>query len=145
MANGSKRTLLDHKAVMARNEPRLQPPRGTPDAQALVWSLTVDNLPPDWFASEQIPLLQAYCRHVCRADQIEAALAGLDPLENLEQFDKLAKLAAVESAKIAMHARSMRLTQQARFKPEQAHGHGAAAASAAMAAALDDDFDGLLA
>lgn len=143
MAKPHTQTLLHAKAMQDLAKQRLQPPRGTPDAQALIWSLTVDNLPPDWFASEQIPLLQAYCRHVCRADQIEAALSGLDPLENLEQFDKLTKLAAGESAKIAMHARSMRLTQQARFKAETAHGHAGAAAGAA--AVQFDDFDGLLA
>ena len=56
--------------------------------------MTVSNLPPDWFAAEQIPILTAYCRHVCRSDQIELALAGLDPLQDLEEFDKLTELAA---------------------------------------------------
>ena len=143
MAKPPKQSLLHARAMMARKDARLQPPLGTPDAQALVWSLTVDNLPAEWFASEQIPLLQAYCRHVCRANQIEAALSGLDPLQDLETFDKLTKLAAGESAKIAMHARSMRLTQQARFKAETAHGHAVAAAG--VAAMEFDDFDGLLA
>ena len=143
MAKPKTQTLLHAKAMLTRKNARLQPPLGTPDAQALVWSSTVDNLPAEWFATEQIPLLQAYCRHVCRADQIEAALAGLDPLADLETFDKLTKLAAGESAKIAMHARSMRLTQQARFKAETASGRGAAAAG--VAAMEHDDWDGLLA
>jgi len=29
--------------------------------------MTVSNLPPDWFAAEQIPILTGYCRHVCRS------------------------------------------------------------------------------
>lgn len=144
MAKPRTQTLLHARAMLSRNYARLQPPPGTSDAQAIVWHITVDSLPADWFAVEQTPLLQAYCRHVCRADQIEAALAGLDPVNDLDVFDKLTKLAAGESAKIAMHARSMRLTQQARFKAETAHGRAGAAAGVAFAFNDDDDF-GLLA
>ena len=137
-------TLLKHKAVMALKDQRLQPPLDMPDEQAAVWRMTVSNLPPDWFATEQIPILTTYCRHVCRSDLIEHALAGLDPVQDLEQFDKLTKLAAGESAKIAMHSRAMRLTQQARFKAETAHGRGWAAAGAARIGDWDDG-GGLLA
>jgi hypothetical protein len=100
--------------------------------------MTVSNLPPDWFATEQIPILTTYCRHVCRSDLIEHALAGLDPVQDLEQLDKLTKLAAGESAKIAMHSRAMRLTQQAMFKAETAHGRGWAAEGAARIGDWDD-------
>jgi hypothetical protein len=73
------------------------------------------------------------------SDLIEKALAGLYPVQDFEQFDKLTKLAAGESAKIAMHSGVMRLTQQARFKAETAHGCGWAAAG------IRGDEDGLLA
>jgi hypothetical protein len=79
------------------------------------------------------PMLTAYCNHVTRAAQIEAALATLEPLTDLNEFDKLSKLAAGESAKIAMHARAMRLTQQSRLKAETASSRGLGAASAAIA------------
>ena len=144
MRNIKVPSLLHHKAVIALKDQRLQPPLDMPEAQACVWRMTVSNLPPDWFAAEQIPILTAYCRHVCRSDQIELALAGLDPLQDLEEFDKLTKLAAGESAKIAMHSRAMRLTQQARFKAETAHGRGWAAAGAARIGDWNDG-DGLLA
>lgn len=120
-----------HFAAMAdKKNARLQPPIELGTAQKLIWQQTVNALPSDWFALEQTPILSAYCGHVARLGQIEAALAGLDPLVNLDQFDKLAKLAGLESAKIAMHARSMRLTQQSRLKAETASSRGLGAASA---------------
>ena len=79
------------------------------------------------------PMLTTYCNHVTRAAQIEAAWATLDPLTDLNGFDKLSKLATGESAKIAMHARAMRLTQQGRLKAETASSRGLGAASAAAA------------
>jgi len=124
---------LQHDAVAAGRNPRLQPPRGTPDAIALVWSQTVDSLPAEWFAAEQTPLLLTYCRHVARSNLIEAALCGLDPLQDLDQFDRLTKLAAGESAKILAHGRALRLTVQSRLKAETAHAHGSAAAWASGA------------
>ncbi|WP_300106349.1 hypothetical protein [Rhodoferax sp.] len=127
-----KQPKLTHFRAMADlNKLRLQPPAALSMAQQFVWHQTVDNLPDDWFAAEQIPMLTAYCGHVARAAQIEAALSGLDPLDDLPEFDKLTKLAAGESAKIAMFARSMRLTQQSRLKAETASSRGAGAASAA--------------
>jgi hypothetical protein len=128
-----KQPSLMHFAAMADKYPRIQPPSSLSAAGQLVWHQTVDALPSSWFATEHIAMLTAYCGHVSRLSQIEAALSKLDPLENLEQFDKLAKLAAGESAKIAMHARSMRLTQQSRLKAETASSRGLGAASAARA------------
>lgn len=139
-----KPTLTHFRAMADRGKPRIQPPETLSDAQKLIWHQTVDNLPDDWFSLEQTPMLIAYCGHVSRAAQIELALAGLDPLANLEQFDKLAKLAGLESAKVAMFARSMRLTQQSRLKAETAASHGAGAASAAAVGA-DKYFDDLIA
>jgi len=139
-----KPTLTHFRAMADRKNPRIQPPETLNDAQKLIWYQTVDNLPDDWFGLEQTSMLIAYCSHVARAAQIESALSGLDPLKDLEQFDKLAKLASLESAKIAMHARAMRLTQQSRLKAETARSHGDGAASAAAVGA-NTYFDDLIA
>jgi hypothetical protein len=120
------------RAIADRKNPRLQPPATMPAAQQAIWHQTVDNLPSDWFSAEQSPLLVAYCCHVARAAQIEAALSKLDPAIELEDFDKLCKLAAGESAKILAHARSMRITQQTRLKADVAFSRAGAAASAAQ-------------
>lgn len=130
---------MHFKAMVDAKNPRLQPPPELGAAQTLIWRQTVDALPSDWFAPEQAPLLSAYCGHVARLKQIEAALAGLHPLENLEQFDKLSKLAAGESAKILAHGRSMRLTQQSRLKAETAASRGLGAASAGQVADQADN------
>jgi hypothetical protein len=138
-------SLLHFRGMEDKKNPRLQPPPGMAEPQKAIWFMTVDNLPSDWFAIEQTPQLTAYCGHCVRLGQIEAALSGLDPLENLVEFDKLVKLAAGESAKIAMHSRSMRLTVQSRLKAETAFGRAGGAASAAAASKKPWDTEGLLA
>lgn len=137
-------TLMHFRGMEDRKNPRLQPPAALSEAQQIVWHQTVDVLPSDWFSVEQTPSLVAYCQHTARAAQIEAALAKLDPMTDLDTFDKLTKLRAGESAKIAMFARSMRLTQQSRLKAETAQSRGAGAASAAMARPRPWDVDGLI-
>lgn len=138
-------SLMHFRGMEDKKNPRLQPPTTLSAAQKIIWTQTVSNLPSDWFSLEQVPMLTAYCGHVARAAQIEGALAGLDPLVDLVQFDKLSKLAAGESAKIAMFARSMRLTQQSRMKAETAQSRGAGAASAAAASKRPWDRGGLIA
>jgi hypothetical protein len=130
---------LVHRAVAQRGAPRLLPPSGLPAAQNTIWHQTVDALPPDWFAREHEPLLLQYCNHVARAAQIEAALSRLDPVDDLEVFDKLTKLAALESSKIAAHARGMRLTQQSRLRAETASNRAGSAASTSFAEAFDNE------
>lgn len=126
----SQKQLMHFRGMQDIKNPRLQPPDSLNDAQKLVWHQTVDALPSDWFTTEQTAIICAYCCHVVRFAQIEAALASLDPVKDLDVFDKLAKLAGNESAKLASHARAMRLTQQSRLKAETAHSRGAGAASA---------------
>ena len=99
---------------------RLPVPPDMPDEQSEVWRTTTAALPADWFGLEHGPMLALYCRHIARAGQIERAIGKLDPVADLATFDRLAKLAALESAKAAMHARAMRLTQQSRLKAETA-------------------------
>lgn len=97
---------------------RLQPPATLTLPQVNVWRNVVSAMPATWFTPEHVVLLVAYCRHAVRADDIELALADL-PVRD-EGFAALAKLAANETAKLAMLARSMRLTHQSRLKAETA-------------------------
>ena len=57
---------------------------------------------------------------MARASQLDLVINELDPVADLATFDRLVKLAGLESSKAAMHARSMRLTQQSRLKAETA-------------------------
>lgn len=124
-----KPTLV--KAVTEARTPRLQPPVELSDEQKSIWRETVEALPPDWFAAEHGPLLRMYVGHVDRATRLEQALGKLDPADSLNEYERMGKLLAVESAKALSLARAMRITQQARLKPETAHNRGAAAAQAA--------------
>ncbi len=138
--------LMHFRAMADKKNPRIQPPVDLGAAQQLIWHQTVDSLPSDWFGVEQVPILTAYCNHAARLAQLEQAIAGLaDPMgDDLAVFSCLSKLASGESAKVAMHARSMRLTQQSRLKAETASSRGLGAASAGRTGA-DKYFDELLA
>jgi hypothetical protein len=138
----TKSQTMLHRAVTKRKDPRLQPPASMPTEQAEVWRQVVQSLPAEWFSAEQTSLLLAYCNHVARAAQIQAALSKLDPIGDLETFDKLCKAAGMESARITMLARSMRLTQQSRLRAETASNRSAATAAANFD---DDDMNELLA
>lgn len=138
-------SLMRHRAMKQASDKRLQPPPGLSKALRDVWVQTTSALPPEWFASEQAPVLELYCRHVVRAAQIEAALVDVDPVADLATFDRLVKLAGLESSKIAMHARAMRLTQQSRLKAETASNRSAAAAEIRRDSPFDGDDDELLA
>ncbi|MDO9278287.1 MAG: hypothetical protein Q7U05_06965 [Polaromonas sp.] len=138
-------SLLHHRAMADKNNARLQPPPGMAEPQKAVWNQLVENLPSDWFAAEQTPQLVAYAGHCVRLEKIETSLATLDPIQDITVYDKLVKLAAGESAKIAMHSRSFRLTVQSRLKAETAFGRAGGAASAAAASKRPWDVDGLLA
>lgn len=138
--------LMHFRALADKKNPRIKPPAELGEAQQKIWFQTVNALPSDWFANEQIPILTAYCNHAARLAQLEAAMANLsDPTgDDLAVFSCLSKLASGESAKVAMHARSMRLTQQSRLKAETASSRGLGAASAGRTGA-DKYFDELLA
>ena len=131
MNRSHNQTLLNMRSVQDLRKPRLEPPVGMPLEQTVVWHQAVDSLPSDWFADEHIPSLSLYCAAVARANQIEVALTDVDPLADIATYDKLVKLSALVGGKVAMFARSMRLTQQARMKAETAHGRGYAASHSA--------------
>jgi hypothetical protein len=102
---------------------RPDPPDDMTNAEALIWRVTVDSMPADWFRPEQLPVLKQYCRHVATADQIatwkqEAERRMLEDTDaaNFDMWvctlDRLLKLQAHESRSIAALATKMRLTQQ---------------------------------
>jgi len=94
--------------------PRLAAPPTLPAAEAAVWTATVRALPPGWFSADMIPLLRQYCRHVVRADALQALADQADPVADLRAYAKLLGLIAQETGRILSCARAMRLTPQAR-------------------------------
>jgi hypothetical protein len=93
-----------------------------PARQAEVWTRITTALPPDWFAAEQATLLQRLSAHTVRCEDIELALARLDPLADLDDFRKLAAVASAETSRVLALSRSLRLTLTARMEPDTAAG-----------------------
>jgi hypothetical protein len=98
------------------------------------------RLPEDFFTSETVPILKAYCRHAAYADYFAREIvATRDLIEALERavsqgdsaaFRKLPKLReslhnlhkmhANESSNAVSCATRLRITNQSRFVPERA-------------------------
>src|SRR5437870_4183940 len=110
--------------------PRLSPPVDLPSSALAVWHATIAALPASWFAPEQAPIIERYCRHIARAREIEALIADTDPLTSA--YARLVTLAGAETARILALARAMRLTNQSRLKAETA------ASAAAKYRPIDD-------
>ena len=77
-------------------------------------------MPADWFGRESVPVLTAYCRHVCRARWLAGHIdTYADKLVSepggVQTLDKMFAMAERELRAVLAHARSLRLTQQSRY------------------------------
>lgn len=105
---------------------RPEPPAELTDEQAQLWRAVVATKPTDWFTDDSHPLLVGYCKHVTSFrslnEQIDAFDAHWlrDP-EGVKRCDMLMRMRDRESKRVESLARSMRLTQQSRYKAETAH------------------------
>lgn len=107
------------------------------DTQAAIWRGIVNRLPADFIAPEQFELLASYCRHVTSARLLALEIDRyeqdwLTDDEGLVRYGRL--LAAREREVRSMNAlaRALRLTNQARYRPESAAGKAKAGANAAL-------------
>jgi hypothetical protein len=105
-------------------------------AEAVIWNAIVIRLPADFFTSETVPLLKAYCRHAGFADrfarEIVALRAAIDALDTSkprgqtrarkleERLHGLHKMHGYETDHAMACATRLRLTNQSRFVPEKA-------------------------
>ena len=102
-------------ALAVRRPP---PPGDLTERQAQVWRDTVATMPAGWFNRSHTPLLVSYCRHVCRAADLEKVLRetmapGSDA--TVDDADRLLKMAERETRAITACARSLRLTIQSQM------------------------------
>ena len=92
---------------------RPKPPERLGSQEAQLWRECTESKAADYFDLASQPILEQYCQVVVLARGIAAALAALPPqdgatrLKLIEAFDKATKSAIA-------HARSLRITQQAR-------------------------------
>ena len=105
----------------------LEPPESLTAPQVEVWKATVAARPADWFSSDTIPILVAYCKAVVEHDRVGALIDGFDTeclkLEDedaLRRYDKLIRLQDRIGKSVVLYARSMRLTQQSRIRENAA-------------------------
>jgi hypothetical protein len=98
----------------------LQPPADLSTEEAEVWGRIVATKPGDWWDAGSIPLLAQYCRAVVQAELVAGLVASVgsamltDP-DELGRYKELRKIQAALTGEITTLARSMRLTQQARY------------------------------
>ena len=88
--------------------------------EAEVWGRVVATKPHDWWDAGSIPLLAQYCRAVVQAELVsmlvtQVGSAMLTDASKLGEYKELRKIQAGLSGEITTLARSMRLTQQARY------------------------------
>jgi len=126
MGARGRKSAADLSVVpMGERARRPAPPDDLTDDQREVWLDVVQAMPSDWFGRETHATLAQLCRHVDRARKFAAVLDHADVAKMLKDghIDELSKLSAMaerESRAALAHARSLRLTQQARMRPETA-------------------------
>lgn len=104
---------------------RPEPPADLTEDQADEWRAIAARMPADWFPRETHGALAQYCRHVVRARFLAKEIERFKPEwlsdpDGMKRLEALSKMADRESRTILALARSMRLTQQARLRPETA-------------------------
>jgi hypothetical protein len=117
---------------------RVSAPNDLEPAEVVIWDSIVIRLPEDWFTSETIPILKAYCRHSAYADQfacditaqrsrIETLRAGSQNRATAKQLTRandhlhaLHRMHMAETGQAMSCATRLRLTNQSRYVKETA-------------------------
>jgi hypothetical protein len=124
MEGRGRRSAASLTVVPAGIPARMEPPQGMTDTQASLWREIVGGKPVDWFAADNAPLLAEYIRAVdmCNmlALQIEATIAGGDPVEMALLMKAYLDMRDKEAKRATSIATKLRLTQQSRYTPQAA-------------------------
>lgn len=103
----------------------LEPPADLSPDEAAVWARVAATKPGDWWDAGSMPLLAQYARATVQAELVAKLVRTVgqnmitDP-DELGRYKELRKLQAVLSGEMNTLARSMRLTQQARYRADAA-------------------------
>jgi hypothetical protein len=97
------------------------------DEEAKVWRGIVNTMPSSWFTRETHDLLSSYCRHVVSASFVSREITRFQERsdwittdEGVARLHKLTGIREREARAAQSIARSLRLTPQARYRPEKA-------------------------
>ena len=98
-------------------ERRVPVPDHLTDDQAEVWLTIINHQEEDWFTPSNLPLLEAYCRHIDAGRKIALLIAQAEAAKavDVEEYDQLLKMQESESRAMSSLATRMRLTQQAYY------------------------------
>jgi hypothetical protein len=105
---------------------RPEPPAELTDKQVEIWRLVVASEPQGYFATEaQRGLLADYCRHRESANMVSAVIESfkgewLKNAEGARRYKDLLKMREIETRATTGLARSLRLTNQSRYRPDKA-------------------------
>ncbi|MFZ3206399.1 MAG: hypothetical protein WA161_21370 [Pseudomonas sp.] len=117
---------------------RLKLPADLPPGQQAMLQALIDSKPADFFARADLPLLVLLARHSERADLIEAEVQALEP-GDLLGLRWLSPLAERETKAIVTILRTLRLTPQARYRPDNARLHAKSGSPRPWETAADDE------
>ena len=100
------------------------PPAHLGETAAAIWRSCVGTKPSDWFGDDALPILEAYCQHCASAqflsDQVARFEASGSAVDHLEDYNKLLAARDRETRAAEAKARSLRLTNQAKWQPATA-------------------------
>ena len=136
MRKRGRKSAAELEIVPLLTEPELpvDAPYDLTDEQVGEWRRIVDALPADFFPAEVLPILAAHCRHITTARLISREIDRFE-LSWLKAKTGPARLAALCAARdretrgMLATARSLRLTTQSRYRPEQAASRAGARSS----------------
>jgi hypothetical protein len=139
MVKSGPKTAAEYRAEGVRIPGSREPaPKDLEPAAAVFWESIVIRLPEDWFTSETVPLLKAYCRHSAYADRFAQDIAAQRELiaaleagpknratakqlvRSHEHLVALHRAHGYETDRAVSVATKLRLTIQSKYIPETA-------------------------
>ena len=122
MARPSKESL---SVVTHLPGTRPEPPERLSADAAEIWRAVVSSKPHDWFTSDTLHLLEAYCHAVVSHRLISIGVADFSPALMANEkgpalYDKLTRMQERQARVMATIATKLRMTQQSRYVPHAA-------------------------
>jgi len=103
MGTRGRKSKVDLAVVPVKVTDRPAPAAGLNKEQTFEWLLIVNEAPADQYSTEQLPLLEAYCRHRVALRHVGALIDQEEKQEslNIPLYDKLLKMQERESRTLA--------------------------------------------
>jgi hypothetical protein len=112
-----RRSAASLTVLPPRPRRHLEPPDDLTPEQAVVWRMTVQARPSDYFDQACTALLVEYCRNADRANFVAGLLKQTDPTD-LDLFERLAAMANRESKLLAILAAKLRISPSSTRRAE---------------------------